>query len=219
MAELFVPSGSTAELPVAPEPYENVEPILEGAISEWDDAMQSKYGGLLIARPPFYVQGDYPIQGRSDWRWDPETYRYMHEDEDDIDADESRVLSELLSELMIEKGLAFLDRMLDRSIPIIEWVFEEYERLQRISLTQYLLGVGGALVLTGSMFGGLKDFLRKQFGFFENFARQIKDGLLSVKEIIRRAKMYWEAVKGRYSAGRRAGTWNTITGDARRWEY
>ena len=203
MAELWTPPGDLTIDSQFPDPFADLEEALRISLLDWDTVMPQEYEGMLIAKPPFYAEGDFGHFGYSDWLWNPQSYVYKRDD-DEVDEGEGSTLSELLSELVIAAAVVAIEALISRSVDLGEWVSDTYRRLQKSAMTQFLLGVGGIHSFKEQMVGGLKSFLRKQWGFFQKFVRQIKAGSLTAGNIIRRAKMYFEAVKGRFSAGRAA---------------
>lgn len=78
-------------------------------------------------------------------------------------------------------------------ISIQEWVLGFRRTLKQSYIQQYLLGRGGRNVMTQADWGRLGGILQRQYGFMQNFAKDIIDGKLSPAQVNARMKLYFES--------------------------
>lgn len=97
------------------------------------------------------------------------------------------------------------ERLFNRDITIDEWRNEMRRNLRRVYKVQYLLGKGGLNQMTPRDWGIYGSQLKKQYGFLDNFAKEIVDGRFTieqVKSVAARQQLYATSSNQAFERGR-----------------
>lgn len=89
-------------------------------------------------------------------------------------------------------------------INVQQWVKQFRTLLKDTYLQQYMLGRGGVEAMTQADYGRVGQMLRKQYGYMDQFAREIASGNLSPGQIAYRSRLYMNSATQAYEAARAA---------------
>ncbi len=116
-----------------------------------------------------------------------------------------------------ELGQAWLDRLVERNIRDItqrmidgkktlgDWQRDMAREIKDAAIVEASLGRGGRNQMEPSDWGRVGARLREQYRHLNDFAAEIKAGLLSDAEIMRRAQMYAQSARTSYFDGLTSG--------------
>lgn len=144
---------------------------------------------------------------RRGFAWDGGIARYR-------DLESGRLVGE---QTIRNMGQAWLDRSVERNIRDItqrmidgkktlgDWQRDMARELKDAAIVEASLGRGGRNQMEQSDWGRVGARLREQYRYLNQFAQDIKAGLLSDAEILRRAQMYAQAARTNYFDGLTSG--------------
>jgi hypothetical protein len=105
----------------------------------------------------------------------------------------------------LEPALVSLtQRMLDGTLSIADWQVRFAQALKDAYLTAAMIGRGGRAMMTWADYGSVGGRLRMEYKFLDQFAQEIKLGLLSENQILARARLYAQSLRTAYWNGVRA---------------
>ena len=174
--------------------------ILQGAVAIFDETF-SEYKGMLEAN----IASREPESEESDWiYYEDEYYYYEPLEEVTVDEEETDTLSDRFITALFPIFIEISLRLADNELGVDGWVEEMRRQLLITNTAQYLLARGGIFNLNESDFVNLALINLNQFGFLQNFAEQIVEGLLTRSGFLNRTKLYTESSTNAYERGKAA---------------
>ena len=197
LKEKVTPRGANRAISSEPDAVELDEAEIDAAIELFEGLMRS-FVDLLYALPVGVkpTEDDPLFEDLSgDWEWTYEDYAYADtEAETEINEEEKDRLSLEFIDLYLDVLLENTAALILEEITIQAWVKDTRERLRSSMAAEYLLGVGGKNVVDISDIEALKALIAAQWGYFQKFAEEIKNGELTGARILQRVGMYGEAI-------------------------
>lgn len=162
----------------------------------WFDYYFPEFAGLLAAL----------LLGKladSAWFYDPTKHRYQNRDTGKWLSDKQvRSLAQAYAEARQQETDALADSLLAGSISLTAWVKEMRRQIKETYITEYLLGVGGTDQFDNVGWGDTGALLSQQYGFLNEFGRDIAAGLLSLAMTKFRSSLYLNSSVKMFERGR-----------------
>ena len=186
--------------PLPPVEQPEITPeILQGAVAIFDQTF-SEYEGMLESN----IASEEP-ESESNWiYYEDEYYYYDALEEVVVDEEETDTLSDRFITALFATFIEISLRLADNEIGVDGWIEEMRTQLLVTNTAQYLLARGGIFNLNESDFVNLALINLNQFGFLQNFAEQIVEGLLTRSGFLNRTKLYTESSTAAYERGKAA---------------
>ena len=186
------PEGSEDELPAEPTSLAVTLADAIEAIRQWN-AFYVAYGNILSASViNMPIPGDgFADVDRGDWEFNDTTKRYRNT-VSSTSVTNNRLI-ELRDNLMVKQTPAIrrlVNQLRDGELSVQEYTLAMRRLIKKAYLSQFMLAKGGVNAMTTRDVASVARQIVRQYGFFQNFANQIKNGELSVGQIRSRSEMY-----------------------------
>ena len=200
------PEGSEDELPAEPTTLAVTDADANTASREWN-AFYAAYGGLLTASViNMAIAGDgFADVDSGDWEFNDTTKRYRNTLTGASITVSRRI--ELRDDLMLKRTPAIrrlVIQLRDGELSVQEYTLAMRRLIRKAYLSQYLLAKGGVNAITRRDITDIASLTLRQYGYLQNFARQIKNGELSINQIRARSEMYLHSSTQAYERGQAA---------------
>lgn len=141
--------------------------------------------------------------GDNKWFYSPEKHRYQNRETGKWLTDKQvRSLVKAYLKARQEETDLLADALLSGSISLTQWVNKMRKVQAETYLTAYLLGVGGFHQADFVRLGDIGGLLSEQYGYLNEFGRDIAAGILSLAMLKHRSSLYLDSAVKMFERGR-----------------
>lgn len=140
----------------------------------------------------------------SPWRYEVKLRRYRNTRTGRfVGPQQMRELRDTFTRAMYDDATGLIDRLATKQVKLNAALAEARGIVRAVQIDNYVMARGGRKRMTSTDWGRLGALIKSEYGYLQNFFKDIQDGKVSQAGAVHRMRMYVDAGREAYNLGER----------------